>query len=361
MGGTLDAGGFEKSYGTISATSGTLRNAAGTFASFVKTGSGTFMFDAPLSGTTSLEVREGILKLPVSVPGFICGEKKYESTDSKSEYLNGIGLTNLGIDLEPSIAYTPTSSGYFVDSHYVSYSGYAWNRSTTNETWTFAYAFDDNLYVYVNGVKLEGKKKSDGSWGTLYLASATLSPGANAILIQLYNGKGDGGAINPDWVHGGINWSKNNIGITYNPNGGESTNGLDYVRMADPGDGSVFTAYPYDGSTIPSYDSLQMWPGTTLDVCGGIYAFGKELKVTEEVFENPIQVLGGVAFVAGARVDIAELDTLDRNQGPRTILETSYGVSGVLPVIEGAWRLRVTMDGKNLELVPRKGAAIVIR
>ncbi|MBR6587192.1 MAG: autotransporter-associated beta strand repeat-containing protein, partial [Kiritimatiellae bacterium] len=361
VGGTLDAGGFEKSYGAISATSGTLQNAAGTFSSFVKTGEGAFMFNAPLSGTTPLEVREGTLRLPVAVPGLVCGEKIYESNESRDEYNKGVALSNLGVELEPSRAYLGSSSKYFSGSHYVSYSGYVWNRSATNETWTFAYSFDDFLYVYINGKKVESEKHGDGKWGTLHLAKATLTPGANAILIQLFNASGDGGAISANFVHDCVNWSNDIVGIAYNPNGGDSTDGLDYVHMTDPGDGSLFTVYPHDGSTMPSFESIRMWPGTTLDACGGIYAFGKELKVTEEVFANPIQVLGGIAFVAGSKVDVADLETLDRDQGAYTILETTHGVSGALPELDGAWRLRVSSDGRNLELLPRRGTAVVIR
>ena len=360
-GGTLDAGGFEKPYGAISATSGTLQNATGTYASFVKTGEGAFMFNAPLSGSAPLEVREGTLKLPVSVPGFACGEKIYAAGESKVEYDKGIPLTNLGVDLATSLANTGYTAGYYAPSHYVSYSGYAWNRSATNVTWTFAYAFDDVLNIYVNGEKLVSEMQSDGSWGTLRLASATLHPGANSILIQLYNATGDGGAITTTFVHGGVNWTADKLGITYNPNGGSSTNGLDYTHLADPGDGSVFTVYPYDGSTLPSYGSLKMWPGTALDVCGGTYAFTGNLQVADEVFANPIRVLGGISFGPGATVDVDGIEALDREAGVRTVLVTDSGISGILPKLECAWRLRVSADGKNLELVPRRGTSIVLR
>ena len=37
--------------------------------------------------------------------------------------------------------------------------------------------------------------------------------------------------------------------------------------------------------------------------------------------------------------------------------ETPSGISG----LEGAWRFRVSSDGKNLELLPRRGTAIVLR
>ena len=360
-GGTLDAGGFEKSYGAISATSGTLQNAAGTFTSFVKTGDGAFLFDAPLSGNVPLEVREGTLKLPVNAPGLVCGEKIYPSGSPTTEYNVGVPLSNLGVELEPAIAYNLTSSGYFSEHHYVSYSGYVWNRSETNETWTFAYAFDDKLKLFINGKELAEKNAGNGSWGALHLADATLAPGANSILIQLYNAVGSGGGIESSWVTGCVNWTADHVGIVYNPNGGDSTNGLDYVHMADPGDGSLFTTHPYDGSTIPSFSSLKMWPGTTLDVCGGVYQFDRVLKVTEEVFSDPIQIIGGIAFVDGASVDVADIETFDRGQGARTILETTGGVSGRLPELDCAWRLRVSVDGRNLELLPRRGSSVVIR
>ena len=360
-GGTLDAGGFEKAYGTISATSGTLRNASGSFSSFVKKGEGSFMFDAPLSSSATLEVREGTLKLPVSVPGLVCGERIYGQAESSVEYDKGLPLSGLGTDLAPALAYKTGSDGYYQPRHYVSYSGYAWNRSDTNETWTFAYSFDDSLRIWINGEKLTAENQGGTGWGVLNLAKVTLKPGANSFLIQLWNGPDAGGAVAHGLVQGCINWTKDHTGIVYNPNGGDSTNGLDYVRMADPGDGSLFTVYPYDGSTIPSYDSIKMWPGTTLDVCGGMYPFGKVLKVSEDVLENPIRVAGGIVFASGAVVDIENLEMFDRAQGGRTLIATTHGISGALPDLDGAWRLRVSADGKNLELAPRRGTAITFR
>ena len=85
------------------------------------------------------------------------------------------------------------------------------------------------------------------------------------------------------------------------------------------------------------------------------------LQVTEEVFANPIRVLGGISFGAGATVDVVGIENLDREAGARTVLVTDSGISGVLPKLEGAWRLRVSSDGKNLELLPRRGTAIVLR
>ena len=360
-GGTLDAGGFEKAYGAISATSGTLQNAVGTFTSFEKIGDGSFMFNASLSGASPLEVKEGVLKLPVSVPGLVCGEKVYEQGAATVEYDKGMPLSNLGTDLTPSLAYKLTGEGYYQPRHYVSYSGYAWNRSSTNETWTFAYSFDDSLKVHVNGEVLTAEKCGGDGWGVLSLAKATLKPGANSILIQMWNGPETGGAISAGLVKGCINWTKDHVGIVYNPNGGDSTNGLDYVRMTDPGDGSLFTVYPYDGSTLPDISAVKMWPGTTLDVCGGNYVFTGRLQVTEEVFANPIRVLGGISFGVGATVDVGGIENLDREAGACTVLVTDSGVSGVLPKLEGAWRLRVSSDGKELELVPSRGTAIVLR
>ena len=73
-GGTLDAGGYEKAFGAISATSGTLVNVAGTCASFEKTGAGAFFFDAPLVVQDGvLDVKEGTLRLAQKQPGLFVG------------------------------------------------------------------------------------------------------------------------------------------------------------------------------------------------------------------------------------------------------------------------------------------------
>ena len=289
-GGTLDAGGYEKAFGAISASSGTLVNVTGTCASFEKTGAGEFFLDVPLAVQDGvLDVKEGTLRLAQKQPGLFVGDKTYPDNTIGMAALNRFDiLTGRGVELFPSLAYEPASSGFYENFHLVTYSGYVWNHEPTNVTWTFAFTFDDEANVAINGVLLP-KKSVTGSnaWGTLRLASGELRPGANQFALQLYNATSSGGMI--QHATGSVNWRSDIYGFAYNPNGGSSTNGNDYARMVDPGDGSLFST-ARDGG--PAYRTLKMSPGTALDFGGAAYSFTNELQVSPAVFAEPIQVAG---------------------------------------------------------------------
>ena len=358
-GGTLDAGGYEKAFGAISASSGTLVNVTGTCASFEKTGAGEFFLDVPLAVQDGvLDVKEGTLRLAQKQPGLFVGDKTYPDNTIGMAALNRFDiLTGRGVELFPSLAYEPASSGFYENFHLVTYSGYVWNHEPTNVTWTFAFTFDDEANVAINGVLLP-KKSVTGSnaWGTLRLASGELRPGANQFALQLYNATSSGGMI--QHATGSVNWRSDIYGFAYNPNGGSSTNGNDYVRMVDPGDGSLFTTAQDDG---PVYHTLKMSPGTALDFGASTYAFTNELQVSSAVFAEPIQVAGTFAFGAGATVNVTDLAALEEDQAPYTILRTTDGVTGDFPSMGNRWFLKASSDGKDLLLDVIRGTVILFR
>lgn len=361
-GGTLDAGGYEKAYGAISAASGTLENAEGTFASFRKTGPGSFAFNAPLASTADLDVREGTLALPVALPGLVFGEKIYEEGESKPEYDQRKILSSDTVELTPSKAYALCETdGYYKPRHYVSYSGYVWNRGATDVTWTFAFAFDDNLEVRIDGQNLPATKHGTASWGALYTANVTLTPGPHSFHLVLWNAQGNGGAVQHRSVSGVSNWREDIIGLAYDPQGRGSADGNDYIRMVDPGDGSLFTTVPYDASMMPTFGSLVMAPGTALDVNGGTYAYEGDLKVGKDVFADPIRVTGGIAFGESATVTIDGLEELSKDDAPYTILRTTKGVSAPLPALGGGWRFKRGNKGKDLLLDVERGCLLFVR
>ena len=360
-GGTLDAGGFEKVFGAISATSGSLENASGTFASLVKTGPGTFMLCGTLAASAPIEVREGALRLPVKVPGLICGEKTYADGEPLTEYDNAVPLTGLGTDLTPSLAYALSTAGYYQPHHLVTYSGHIWNRSGADRELTFAFSFDDVLRIFIDGVQVPATKCGTGGWGALNLAKTTLSPGSHSILIQLYNAAGTGGAVSQGLVSGCVGWTKDIVGLAYNPNGGSSTNGADYVHIADPGDGSLLTAYPYDGTTMPVFSTLKMHPGTTLDLLGGDYVLTNEISVTSEVFSDPVKIEGRLVFGEGAALTVSDIQSLDRVQAQYPVLVASGGIGGTLPGAGDMWRFKLADGGRRLLLAPLRGISVVFR
>ena len=266
-------------------------------------------------------------------------------------------MTGRGVELLPSLAYEPASSGFYKNYHLVTYSGYVWNHEPTNVTWTFAFTFDDEANVVINGVALSrwwatGKN----SWGTLRLGSGELRPGANSFVLQLYNATSTGGVI--PYAMGSVNWRSDIYGFAYNPNGGSSTNGNDYVRMVDPGDGSLFTTARDDG---PIYHTLKMSPGTALDFGASTYVLTNELQVSSAVFAEPVQVSGTLAFGAGATVNVTDLAALDMDQAPYTILRTTDGVTGDFPSMGNRWFLKASSDGKDLLLDVIRGTVILFR
>ena len=303
-------------------------------------------------------MREGTLRLAQKQPGLFVGDKIYADNTAGNAALSRLDiLTGRGVELFPSLAYEPTSSGFYKNYHLVTYSGYVWNHESTNVTWTFGFTFDDEANVAINGVALP-KRSVTGSnaWGTLCLASGELRPGANQFALQLYNVTSSGGAI--PYATGSINWRSDIYGLAYNPNGGSSTNGNDYVRMVDPGDGSLFTTAQDDG---PIFHTLKMSPGTALDFGASTYAFTNELQVSSAVFAEPIQVAGTFAFGAGATVNVTDLATLDEDQAPYTILRTTDGVTGDFPSMGNRWFLNVSPDVKDLLLDVIRGMVIMFR
>lgn len=348
-GGEIDFGGFARDFGAVSATSGAIRNVSGTMASLVKTGSGTFFLDAPVSATGLVDVRCGTLRLPASRPGFVWGSRVYAADEALTEYSGRTALTNGGYDLEPSLAYDSCKDdGYFQPRHYVSYSGYIWNNGTSNCTWTFAFAFDDELNLYVDGNALV--KEGSVAWGQLRRASVTLTPGPHMLLIQLYNGAGIGGATRADVV-----------GISYDPLGRNSENANDYVPLKDPGDGSLVTVMPYNELTLPTLEALRLADGTTLDLMGGIYTLTGDMRLAASASE-PVRIEGRLVFGDGSSVTIEDLDGLDRDIGRYVLATATDGFGGDLPAIaDDPWRLRRMDDGKVLVLQARRGMVVTIR
>ncbi len=363
-GGAIDFGGYARDFGALTVEAGAIENVFGTMDSLVKTGDGVFLLNAPIAVNGMIDVQGGTLRLPAVTPGLVAGEVRIDKDGKaavEAAWKANAQPDNLGADLEPSLAYEPcVTDGYYATDHYVSYAGYVWNRESHDVKWTFAFAFDDILEIYLDGCKLSTVKNGTAAWGALYTATVTLTPGSHAFHLKLRNAAGNGGAAKANDVGGVVNWRSDIIGFAYDPKGQDSTNGVDYVHMADPGDGSLFTRMPYGGSTLPTFDALRMAPGTTLDLFGGVYALTSELRVAAAA--DPIAVNGRLVFGEGAMLTVEDIDGLDRENAPYVLATATNGFGGTLPELSNAnWRLRLLDDGKTLVLKARRGTAIVVR
>ena len=122
------------------------------------------------------------------------------------------------------------------------YDGYIWNRTGSVATWTFAELFDDNTYLVIDDeVVLD-----DTSWNSASIKTISVEPGPHKFHLVVYQGGGESGPATGTTYGDGI-WFKDamiGVGIDYQGRGEKVSD--NYVRLIDPGDGSLFTLTPDD-------------------------------------------------------------------------------------------------------------------
>jgi hypothetical protein len=99
------------------------------------------------------------------------------------------------------------------------YTGYLWNRTGTNATWTFAENVDDNAMLKIDGTTVF----NDGAWSTPTKVSVTLTPGAHVFEARFGNGGGGAGLVDGRNSTSLSWWKTNNIGF-----------GVDYLAATRP-------------------------------------------------------------------------------------------------------------------------------
>ena len=247
------------------------------------------------TGAKELNVQGGFVKMPrrAKIAGLYSAQtNSYSSTDIKDLFTAG----SRGMDwchqrdLEAGVrapndkthAYNnysykldPSRSG---DAQWstVIYSGYVWNNSKTNETWSFA-GGGGYCYRLTIGDTVVYDIADHGSGGsTLGHGNAVLKPGPNFFELASYRRtRVDGYST---W---NSNWKNELFNFGYDPSGRDTGVQSDYRRMEDPGDGSLFTfclpdeviVYPrHEGethtSTQPDFAHITFADGSGLDLDG---------------------------------------------------------------------------------------------
>jgi hypothetical protein len=144
-------------------------------------------------------------------------------------------------------AYWPDNSTYI-------YSGYIWNRATTNVTWTFAENFDDAVLLRIDGTTV----LNNTNWNEPTKGTITLSPGPH--LFEARFGQGNGGAAGnvSGW------WTVNTMSFAVDFFGRNEDNLANYQLLADPGDGSLLTLNLPDsyGAGLAESVIFQAWNTT---------------------------------------------------------------------------------------------------
>ncbi len=321
MGGTLDMGGFNLTNGNVKTSGGSIINGSLTSGSFNKSGNGTLSLSAQLSSSNPLVIGGGTLRMQPASPGLYEGvySNNFDTVDPNPN--TSVRLTTRAAN--GSWGTSGASGGIWADNETYIYSGYLWNRATTNANWTFAENFDDSVLLKIDGNTV----LNNGTWNVPTIGTYNLTPGAHAFELRL--GQGSGGVGAPTSIYAW--WNTYAFGFGYDPLGRNDTNILNYSVMTDPGDGSLFTLSTTGaGATnmINSASSIELAAGSSLDLSGFYQSFANlsgsgtvsngTLAVTGTIAPGGTNVIGTLTVAASTMltgtllIDVATDGTSDR-------------------------------------------------
>jgi hypothetical protein len=277
------------------------------------------------------------------------------------------------------------------------YTGYVWNNTGADATWTFAKSFDDAIYLVINGdVVLDHI-----AWAQSVKANYTLKPGANAFEVRFGQG---GGGVGPVANQSGQWWSTTDFGFGYDPLGRDVADTAFYQPMIDPGDGSLFTLTASRDDTfdvITHSSGIIVDAGATLDLGGaripfrdvsgegtiangtalisaglmpggngaiGTLTFNANLTATGTYHADVLPDGASDLVVVNGDVDLSQLalNIVDPEQLSRsktyTILTAASTITGTFAsdnFPSGMWQIRYTSN--TVKIVPCGGTVILIR
>jgi len=240
QGGRLDLGGFTITNENVTVSGGSIDNGALACVVLDKQGAETFELSSPLTLSSALPQR------PL-IPGLWEGMVRAAWDTTTPNPCTSIQLTTrAAIGAQASNA-TYAGGLWAGNNHTWIYSGFIWNRASTNETWSFRGRFDDNIRLVIDGAILINTGNA-----AAIVANVTLTPGPHAIELRFGDGAGSVGPTGEPY------------GIAYDPLGRASTLSSDYRQLLDPGDGSLLTIDIPElrGSGLVESFILQAWNTT---------------------------------------------------------------------------------------------------
>ena len=271
-GGTLVLNGAHTNRSTRVTGDGTLASGSLATSSLVKDGAGTFDLSTRITPRADeLDAAIRAAKIPGLLEYRLNGASVNTNALSTAAYGPVVQLSTralLGNAASANGGATLNGAWWPDNSVYV-YTGYLWNRETTNVTWTFMENMDDTFLLSLDGNVILNKGFTSilpyrviGNAGTQ--CTVTLSPGPHALEIRA--GQGGGGV-------GGY-WTKSNgtrpaWGIDRLARG---TANVEYCEfITDPGDGSIFTVNnPYDDLGVAFKPVSTLVPALPADVAAGV-------------------------------------------------------------------------------------------
>lgn len=348
--------------------------------------------EAPAASETVVTVSEGTLRLVAPQVGLYEGMIPVRWDTTTANPATAVELTTTAANGWCNSGGTINGKLWPDNSTYV-YSGYIWNRTGTNETWTFAENFDDQVLLRIDGATV----LDNAGWNTPTRANITLSPGSHVFDLRL--GQGGGGAAGnvAGW------WTSNTRSFAVDFMGRNADVYANYELLTDPGDGSRLTLTSADplASEGPLADAgVHLAAGAVLDLNGephkvalitgdgvvsnGTLSAGTVLSPAGDVAVGTL-ALADVALGAGTTyrltVSGASCDTLTSSGTldlsgvtvvPATgaeLTESSYiiahadgGFAGVKPAISGfPPKYKVIRSGTDMVLTSQSGTVMLFR
>ena len=330
---------------------------SGTARSLVKRGPGLLALDAMTAVTGMTEIVEGTLRLPTvdilpdalysDVPGLVEHRVFYSNGSSHEEWKSfqrdGIfpqssTKTNetFVIQSTPALANKTGGSSSWPNYHFVSYDGYIWNRSPTNETWAFALGVAHRGAIAIDGnVVCESIHKSNYASTTVWYYLRTnvveIAPGPHAFSVRVANTSfGTAGAkpVYATWndaagaeYEGRFTWP-NNFGCVFNREGLMSTNSADYAKPLNGtlsattvvssdalvgGDGYLFTRSTNNVEDC-DFTNVRVWNDEILHLKGHA---GTVFDINNPGLTVNVKTLEGVTTVTNGHLRVLESWTVD--------------------------------------------------
>ena len=378
-----------------------------------KTGAGTLDISTIPMTARILEVRGGTLKLNGAaiakadvgrlysgVPGLWCGTSPDSAGSGSTDSIVYSNFVDSAFTMLGQRTYPP-----WTQNRPTVWGGYIWNRSPTNETWSFAISVYAQGRVYIDGSALV----ANDNYSAVATANKVMTPGHHkfrfAVLPRTASTPGYKAVNNATYTWGA------NMGIAIDRSGRKSNNSADYFFPTNAavsgtsgfavagGDGSLFTRDERDKSDFSEEELLAVSRATSVgslvlggtatldlggsaadaplhvaDLTGGGTVANGSLHVngtwqldTDGRTPVPLVVTGGaLSFGADAMLDF-DGDAVRAGRSGSVIAMADSEISGNLPSVSAemagrGWRVCVDdADRRRLLLVHETGAILIVK
>jgi autotransporter-associated beta strand protein len=209
---------------------------------------------------TVVRVAEGTLRLPPAAPGLyegrLAGARNLTDLNPCTAVTLGTDQANSRFDFATGLAWPINVTEC--------YSGYIWNREKHDVAWTLYKNFDDTIDLYIDGILVP---IDHNSWDWIGMMNVTLTPGAHNLEIRFGQGTGGAGPSTAAANNNPGGWPDTvALGIDFQGRG--ELNQDYFVKLEDPGDGSLLTLDIGGVTDALSGVTVEVSEGATLDMGG---------------------------------------------------------------------------------------------